>query len=151
MVLEWGQCSFRRSEFECGFDNQCEKAPLRNSNSLIRCSQPGYLGVSFFDFSLVFSVLKSEILGSSDGGNVATEGVNSIAASTINVKRLPFQFIIHSFDYRNPVILGSALSFFCSGSALEDISIFFSYECDRLASNTLSYSAFCSDFLETAF
>ena len=137
MVLGWGQCSYRRSEFDCGFDNQCEKAPFPTSNSLIRCSQPGYLGVSFFGFSAVNHVLKSEILGSSDGGDAASESVNSNAASTINAKRLPFQFIIHSFDYRNPVILGSALSFFCSGSALEDISIFFSHECDRLPSNIL--------------
>ena len=60
----------------------------------------------------MFSVLKSEILGSSDGGHVATEGVNSIAASTINVKRLPIQILVHSFDVHNPVILGSAFSIF---------------------------------------
>ena len=57
-------------------------------------------------------VLKSEILGSSDGGDAASESVNSNAASTINAKRLPIQLLIHSFDVHNPVILGSAFSIF---------------------------------------
>ena len=57
-------------------------------------------------------VLKSEILGSSDGGNLTTEGVNSIAASRINAKGPLFELLVHSFDVHNPVILGSAFSIF---------------------------------------
>ncbi len=60
----------------------------------------------------MFSVLKSEILGSSDGGHAASEGVNSNAASTMNVKRPLFELLVHSFNVHNPVILGSAFTIF---------------------------------------
>ena len=43
----------------------------------------------------MFSVLKSENLGSSDGGHAASEGVNSNAASMEDVKRVTLIISIH--------------------------------------------------------